>query len=174
MKKKIISLVFLAFIFFAVQAFPQQVETETPPQPEEQTDVPQTTPVPEQVDLGKIYFPRDFVHAGKDYPKGTYGIMLSIKDELPYFQVSSAKGELLFEEMAVTRPNKVKSSGSRQRLKKEILKGEEYFRIRLTKPGEYVMAHFLIKQALAEKPPETKEEQQAEKQPGEEEKEINT
>lgn len=170
MKKKIILLVFLVFIFFVVQAFPQQVETETPPQSEEKENPPQTTPAPEPLKLGKIYFPRDFVHASKDYKKGTYSVTLLMKDEIPYFQVSDTKGELLFEEMAVTKPNKVKSSTSRPRLKKEILRGEEYFRIRVTKPGEYVMAHFLIKQAQAEKPPETKEEQQAEKQPGEEEK----
>lgn len=103
------------------------------------------------INLGRVFFPRDFVHAGKDYGKGIYRIMLTQKDNVPFFSVYSPKKELLFDELAVLKPNDAKGIRKGWRLRKELLKGDEYFRIRVLKPGQLVLAYFLIK---AEKPPE--------------------
>ena len=55
------------------------------------------------------------------------------------------KKELLFEEMAVLKPYTGKYKKFKYRVKKEMLKGYEYFRIKVTKPDNLVMAYFLIK-----------------------------
>ncbi len=138
MKERTILIVFLLLFSFAFHGYSQEAETEIPPQP-------QPTPAP-SLKLGRVYFPRDFVHANKDYKRGVYSVTLISKDEIPYFQVANRKGDLLFEEMAVIKTYKTKSRRFRYRVKKEMLRGYEYFRIRVTKPGKHIMAYFLIKQ----------------------------
>ena len=99
----------------------------------------------EEIKIGKVYFPKAFVHASKDYNKGVYRIILTVKDGIPYFKVLNKKNELLFEEMAVLKPNEGKFKKFKYRIKKELLKGYEYFRIKVTKPDNLVMAYFLVK-----------------------------
>jgi hypothetical protein len=100
---------------------------------------------PEEINIGNIYFPRPFVHAGKDYEKGVYRVKLSKKDGAPYFFLYQ-KNELVLEEMAVVKELEKPSRVRRFRLRKEFLKDFEYFRIRVTRPDKLVMAYFLVKQ----------------------------
>jgi hypothetical protein len=163
MKERTILIVFLLFIVFAFCGYPQEAETEIPPVPQDQEIKPQPTP---PLKLGRIYFPRDFVHANQNYTKGAYSVTLISKDEIPYFQVANRKGDLLFEEMAVIKTYQTKAKGFKYRVRKEMLRGYEYFRIQVTKPGQQIMAYFLLKQT--EKPAENEEEPAEEKgdQPG--------
>jgi hypothetical protein len=114
----------------------------------------------EQVlNLGKIYFPRSFVHAQKDYQKGTYRLFLTAKGDVPYFKVFNAKNEFLFEEMAIVKPYKGKAKKFKYRIKKGIMRGQEYFRIQVTRPDNIYLAFFLlkkkpVKKVKVEKPPE--------------------
>lgn len=97
------------------------------------------------IKLGKIYFPKAFVHNMKDYKRGVYRVILTEKDGVPYFNVFNKKKELLFEEMAVVKPYEGKYKKFKYRVKKELLKDYEYFRIKVTKPEKMIMAHFLVK-----------------------------
>lgn len=99
----------------------------------------------QEINLGKVYFPKSFVHASKDYNKGVYRVILTEKEGVPYFKILNKKKELLFEEMAVIKPYEGKSKKFKYRLKKEMLKGYEYFRIKVTKPDNLVMAYFIVK-----------------------------
>ena len=114
----------------------------------------------EQVlNLGKVYFPRAFVHAQKDYQKGTYRLFLAQKGEVPYFKVFNAKNEFLFEEMAIVKPYTGKNKKFKFRIKKGIMKGHEFFRIQVTRPDNIYLAFFMLKKQevkpkKAEKPPE--------------------
>lgn len=99
----------------------------------------------DEINLGRVYFPKAFVHANKDYNKGVYRVTLFAKDGVPYFKVMNKKKELLFEEMAVIKPYEGKFKKFKHRVKKELLKGYEYFRIKVTKPDNMIMAYFLVK-----------------------------
>ncbi len=101
--------------------------------------------VNEEINLGKMYFPKAFVHAGKDFNKGVYLVKFGTKDNIPYFFVYNKKKELLFDEMAVVKPYEGKYKKFKYRVKKELLKGYEYFRIKITKPDNLYMAYFLVK-----------------------------
>jgi hypothetical protein len=107
------------------------------------------------ISLGKIYFPRPFIHAGKHYNKGTYWMVLTEKDSVPYFKVLTKNHELIFEEMAVLAPYEGKAKKFKYRVKKELLRGYEYFRVKVTRPSGLVMAYFLL-----EKKEEKKEDKQ--------------
>ena len=97
------------------------------------------------INLGQVFFPRDFVHSGKDFSKGTYRVMLTQKDNIPFFSVYSPKKELLFDEMAVLKSSETTGIRKGWRVRKELLKGDEYFRLRVLRPGQLVMAYFLLK-----------------------------
>jgi len=99
----------------------------------------------EEINLGRIYFPKTFVHAKKDYNRGVYRVKFTKKDDIPYFIILNKKKELLFEELAIIKPYKGKYKKFRYRLKREMLRGYEYFRIKLTRPDNFYMAYFLIK-----------------------------
>lgn len=94
--------------------------------------------------LGRIFFPKDFVHAGKDYKRGSYVVKIAY-GESPKFFVSDRKGNLLFEELAVIKEYKGKSKKFRYRMRKELLKGYEYFRIQITRPDNVYLGYFLVK-----------------------------
>jgi hypothetical protein len=108
--------------------------------------VEKKTTVTKDINIGRVYFPRAFVQNKKDYKRGVYRVILTEKDGVPYFNVYNKKKVLLFEEMGVVKPYKSKYKKFRYRVKKELLKNYEYFRIRVTKPNKLIMAHFLIKQ----------------------------
>lgn len=97
------------------------------------------------INLGRVFFPRDFVHSGKEFPKGTYHLLLTQKENVPFFRVSNSKKETLFDEMAVIVPKESKGFRSGWRVRRELLRGNEYFRVRVTKPGELVSGYFLVK-----------------------------
>ena len=99
----------------------------------------------EEINLGRIYFPKAFIHAKKDYNRGVYRVKFTKKENIPYFIIMNKKREPLFEEMAVVKPYKGKYKKFRYRLKREMLRGYEYFRIKLTRPDNFYMAYFLIK-----------------------------
>ena len=52
------------------------------------------------INLGSINFPKAFVHAGKDYDKGIYLVVLTEKHGFPWFKVSNKKKELLFNKQS--------------------------------------------------------------------------
>jgi hypothetical protein len=79
-------------------------------------------PQTNDIKLGRIYFPKAFVHAGKDYNKGTYKVEFTVKDEVPLFKVFDKKNNLLFEELAVIKPFEGKNKKFKYRVKKELLK----------------------------------------------------
>lgn len=143
----------------------QTQQTEPTAQPTDQTA--QEKPAqPEETDLGKVYIPRDFVHADKDYIKGNYFISLFEKDGSPWFKVFNNKKELLFEELAVVKAYKGKARRSKLSIHKEFLKDFEYFRILVIKPDSRLLAYFLIKQkevpAAAEPAPAETEKKETE------------
>lgn len=101
----------------------------------------------EEIDItvGSVRFPSPFIHAQKDYDQGIYYITLTAKAGTPYFNVYTQTQELLFEEMAVVRPNKRKSGKFKYRLRKGFLNKREYFRLKVITPTHRLMAFFLVK-----------------------------
>lgn len=159
--KKILFFAIMAILVIAVGfAQDKQVTQTDPVKQEQQTQqtvqtepTAQSNPVseekpaqPEETDLGKVYIPRDFVHADKDYTKGIYNISLFEKDGAPWFKVFNKNKELLFEELAVVKAYKGKAKRSKLRIHKEFLKDFEYFRILVIKPDSRILAYFLVKQ----------------------------
>jgi len=119
---------------------------ETPPEIEPELPTVETTSFTDEIDLGKINFPRDFIHKKADYKKGVYQVKLITKEgeALPYFQVYDKENQLLFEEMALVMPRPGKHGKSKYRVRKRIL-NNEYFMIRVTKPDKHIYAFFFIK-----------------------------
>jgi hypothetical protein len=118
------------------------------PQPQDQ---PQATPGEQasapapEMDLKKIHFPMAFVEAGKDFPAGDYWLVLSNKTGQPVFTVRNAQQEVLFEELAIV---KIKAGGPQHRaflVKKDFSGGREYFRVKVSVPGQVLLGYFLVK-----------------------------
>ncbi len=88
------------------------------------------------VKIGNISIPRTFIHAQKEYKRGIYWVTLKAKSGVPYFNVHNRKKELLFQEMAVlkTLNYKGKAKKFRHRVRKEMLRGYEYYRIKVSVP----------------------------------------
>ena len=63
---------------------------------------------------------------------------------MPWFKILNNKKEVLFEEMAVVRLNDTKNKNFRYRIRREMLRGYEYFRVKVTKPDKLIMAYFLV------------------------------
>lgn len=102
-------------------------------------------PQDKDLNLGRIYFPKAFIHAGTDYNKGVYLVSITEKDGFPWFKVFNKKNELLFEEMAVIKPYEGKVKRFKYRMRKNLLSRHEYFRIKVIKPDNVIIAFFLIK-----------------------------
>jgi len=118
--------------------------------PAQQEEAPPQTAVKEEkaaveTDLGQVQIPLPFIHSGKEYPAGVYRMAFTEKDDGVFFLVRNRKKELLFEELAAVKPNSVTGKQFRFHLKKGMLKGKEYFWVRVEKPDRFVMAFFLIK-----------------------------
>jgi lysozyme len=113
---------------------------------EPQPPTVETTSFIDEIDLGNINFPRDFIHKKADYKKGVYQVKLITKegDALPYFQVYDKENQLLFEEMALVIPRQGKYGKFKYRTRKMIL-NNEYFMIRVTEPDKHIYAFFFIK-----------------------------
>lgn len=136
MKKMIFFLIFILLVVVTVPGLGQDSQ-----------DTQETQD--KDINLGRIYFPKTFVHAGKDYNKGVYLVTLTEKEGVPWFKVFNKKKELLFDEMAVVKPYKGRRTNFKYRVRKGLLKGYEYFRIRVIKPDKMIMAFFLVKQKEA-------------------------
>ena len=103
------------------------------------------------IDLGKINFPRAFVHDGKDYNRGVYKVTLKEKEGEFIFNIFNQEDELLFEEFAIVKKFKSRNPKFKFRVRKGILKGYEYFRIRVTKPDKKIFGFFLLKKNITKK-----------------------
>ncbi|MBU4404500.1 MAG: hypothetical protein L6428_04980 [Candidatus Aminicenantes bacterium] len=135
--KKTIFLAALALISIALLGQEQeQVTVQDPEQP----------PAPIQgKDLKRIRFPEAFIHAGKEYPAGDYWLVLATKDGQPFFAVQNAQKELLFEDLAIVKDRRGNRSGSAFFVGKKFMTDKEYFRIKVTTPGEWLLGYFLVK-----------------------------
>ncbi len=101
-----------------------------------------------EINLGRSYFPKNFVHNGKEYKKGLYYVLLTEKKGVPWFKVLDRKKQPLFEELAVVKPierKQKKRRRTRLKVKKEMLKDYEYYRIKVFKPEAEIIAYFLVK-----------------------------
>jgi lysozyme len=119
---------------------------ETPPEPEPETPTVETTTFIDEINLGNINFPRDFIHKQMDHKKGVYQVKLISKEgeDIPYFQVYDKENQLLFEEMALVIHRKGKYGKYKYRIRRKIL-SNEHFMIRVTKPDRHIYAFFVIK-----------------------------
>jgi hypothetical protein len=136
---------------------PAKTEPETPiSQEEKEPPLLKTEPEPptvettsftDEINLGNINFPRDFIHKQTDHKKGVYQVKLITKEneDIPYFQVYDKDNQLLFEEMALVIPRKAKFGKFKYRIIKRLVNGQEHFMIRVTKPDKYIYAFFFIK-----------------------------
>lgn len=137
--------------FFAVLALcfgmvPAQEQPEAPPEPQVQDEA---QPPPQAQlqgrDLKRVRFPQAFIHSGKEYPAGDYWLVLIEKDGQPIFTVQNAQKEMLFEEWAVVKSRGGSRSGRGFSVRKQLMKGGEYFRVLVTTPAQWLMGYFLIK-----------------------------
>jgi hypothetical protein len=121
-----------------------QEQTQVEPQAQVEPQV-QPPPQAQEKNLKKISFPQAFIHAGKEYPAGSYWLVLTEKDGQPLFNVRNDKQELLFEELAIVKARPGGRTGSTFRVQKEFMKEREYFRVKVTTPGQWLMGYFLVK-----------------------------
>ncbi len=157
--KKILLFFTMALLVLSTAGMAQATQENQEEQTKQEEPERKEEPVkPEDLNLGRIYFPKAFVHAGKDYNRGVYRMSLTEKEGIPWFKVFDRKKELLFEEMAVVKPYEGKSKRFRFRIRKEMLKGYEYFRITVIKPDKRIIAYFLVKQKETPKPAEPESE----------------
>ncbi len=162
------SIFFVVLVLFSIMLLGQEQEKEqipvlpdeqqpqvqaaepTPVQPEgqPQAQAAEPSPAPAQIqgkDLKKIRFPQAFIHAGKEYPAGDYWLVLAAKDGQPFFAVQNAQKELLFEDLAIVIARPGGRSGSAFWVDKRFLTEKEYFRVKVTTPGEWLLGYFLVK-----------------------------
>jgi hypothetical protein len=141
---------FIVLALFSIMLLGQeQVPVQTEEQPQEQSHVQAAEQPPvlqlQGRDLKRIRFPEAFIHADKEYPAGDYWLVLATKDGQPFFAVQNAQKELLFEDLAVVKARSGGRMGSAFRVEKKILIGNEYFRVKVTTQGEWLMGYFLVK-----------------------------
>jgi len=139
-------LVLLAVVLLAqVQEQTQEPTATEPPAQSETQAQPRPQAQPQDKNLKKINFPAAFIHAGKEYPAGAYWLVLTAKEGQSLFAVQNAQKELLFEELAIVKARSGGRSGSGFRVGKDMTKGGEFFRIKVTTPGEWLLGYFLVK-----------------------------
>jgi len=131
-----------------------QVEQKTMDEPPAQE--PEAKPAVDDLQLGRVYFPKNFVHSGNNYKRGIYQLALTEKDGTPWFKVFDKKKEFLFEEMSVVKPNERKSKGFKYRIRKEMLRGYEYFRVKVIKPDKEIIGYFFVQEEKGEPTSEEK------------------
>ena len=144
MKTLKIILIFVLVFGLAISVLePQEArETQQADQAVETTEPPPADP---GLKVGSIRIPRPFIHADKDYEAGIYVFTLTERDGTAYFDVYNPKQELLFSEMAVVKPNKSGKKGSKFRVKKGFIDNFEYFRLKVLKPDQQLLAFLLVK-----------------------------
>ena len=107
------------------------------------------------LNLGKINFPRAFIHAQKDYSSGIYRVFLTTKSDPPYFKVFNKKNEFLFDELAIVQPYQGKSKKFKTRIMRSVLRGNEYFRLKIITPENVYLAFFLLPKGEVKKSEKT-------------------
>jgi len=143
--KKTIFLAALALISIALLGQEQeQVTVQDPEQPQVQAEEQPPAPI-QGKDLKRVRFPEAFIHAGKEYPAGDYWLVLATKDGQPFFAVQNAQKELLFEDLAIVKDRRGNRTGSAFFVGKKFMTDKEYFRIKVTTPGEWLLGYFLVK-----------------------------
>ncbi len=100
----------------------------------------------QDLNIGKVNVPRAFVHGDQTYAAGVYRLSLTEKDGIPWFRIFDGKNSQLFEEMGVVTLKKSRTGKRGFRVYREMLRGYEFFRIRVVQPERWVTAYFLIKQ----------------------------
>ncbi|MEN8152544.1 MAG: hypothetical protein ABFR75_00850 [Acidobacteriota bacterium] len=149
MKKLVIIVIFV--LIFTFMVFNQDVKQEVKQEVKTVPETKETEVKKEDISLGRIYFPRAFVHEGKDFKRGIYKVVLTEKDGIPYFNVLDKKNVFLFEDLAIVKKNKSRFKKFRYRVRKELLRGYEYFRIKVTKPDNLYFGYFLLKKKETKK-----------------------
>ncbi len=135
-------LVLCALLLAAQEQEPQEI----PVQPDEQAQVQAEEPAPPPPAIGRevsrLRIPRPFIHAGKEYPAGDYWLALASREGSSYFTVQNESRNPLFEELAIAKAR----SGSGLRLVSRAMTGDqEFYRIKVAAPGEWLYVFFLVK-----------------------------
>jgi hypothetical protein len=146
--KKLILLAALALVSIALLGQEQEpLPVQPQEEPQVQTEAPPPPPVaPQGKDLKKIRFPAAFIHAGKEYPAGDYLLVLATKDGQPFFAVQNAQNEPLFEDLAIVLDRSGERTGTAFFVEKKFMTQKEYFRVKVTTPGEWLLGYFLVKE----------------------------
>jgi hypothetical protein len=147
MRKLKILLIFV-FVFGAAISVLEPQEVQDPQQAQQvdpNAEIKEPPALDQGMKVGSIRIPRPFIHADKEYEAGIYVFRLIEKEGNAYFDVFSPKLELLFQELAIVKPNKSGKKGSKFRVKKGFIDNYEYFRLDVLKPGEQLIAFFLVK-----------------------------
>jgi len=96
--------------------------------------------------IGPVTVPHAFIHAGKEYPKGRYILALNVEGDSPSFSVQDSTKAPLFDELAVVKVNP-RPLRKGFRLSREMLKGQEYFRICVRKGDRMYLLFLLLQKA---------------------------
>lgn len=139
------SILFIALALLAHLILGQTQPEPQPPVLSEEQPQEQTPAAPQGRDLKMIRFPQAFIHAGKEYPAGEYWLVLATKDGQPFFAVQNAQKELLFEDLAIVIARRGGRTGSAFWVENKFMAEREYFRIKVTTPGEWLLGYFLVK-----------------------------
>jgi len=147
--KKLILLAALALVSIALLG---QEQEQLPIQPQEEPQVQAEEPPAAQVaaqpqgrDLKKFRFPAAFIHAGKEYPAGDYWLVLSTAEGRSVFTVQDTQRAMLFEELAIVKAHPAAGSKSHFHVDINAMKDSEYFRVKVTTQGEWLLGYFLVK-----------------------------
>lgn len=137
------TLVLLSLIVLGQEQLPVQ------PSEQPQVELAQPPPVPQALpegrDLKTVRFLRAFIHAGTEFPAGTYRLVLGEKDGHAVFFVANAKKELLFEELAIVKAHPAQGTQSHFHVNIEGTSDNEYMRIRVTTQEQWLLGYFLVK-----------------------------
>ena len=93
-------------------------------------------------DLKMVRIPQAFIHAGKEYPAGDYWMVLVARMANPISSCRTPAGKLLFEELAIV---KARRGGSGFRVSRQMTADREFFRVKVSAPGEWLLGYFLVK-----------------------------
>jgi hypothetical protein len=144
-------LLMIALALFSLVVLGQEQEQSPVLPDEQQTQAVEQPAAPSPVlvqgrDLKRFRFPKAFIHAGKEYQAGDYWLVLTAVNGQPAFSFQdAARKEQLFEDLAVVIGRSGGRTGSGFQVSRLLMKDSEYFRIRVTTPGEWLFGYFLVK-----------------------------
>ncbi len=161
MKKSVLLVVFL--LLAVALGFAQETAEQKPAaeQPAAQEKAEPALPPANDIALGKIRFPRNFLQAGKEYARGVYPVVLAQREGVYFFDVANPKGEALFSEMAVIKEYRT-GGRFKYRLRRDLTSQGSYFRIKVIMPDKLVMAYFQVAGATPAPAPAAQEPPPAE------------